>query len=119
VIRTGGETVAPAEVEAVLRDHPAIADVAVVGLPDPDWGEIVCAVIVPAQGPGEPATATGATAGAPAHELLTLDRLRAYCTNRVPRHAVPRRLEVVPEIPRTESTGQVRRALLAQHLQTR
>ena len=50
VLRTGGETVAPAEVEAVLADHPAVAEVAVVGLPDPQWGEVVCAVVVAAAG---------------------------------------------------------------------
>ena len=50
VIRTGGEAVAPAEVEAVLRDHPGVADVAVVGLPDPAWGEVVCAAVVVAPG---------------------------------------------------------------------
>src|SRR5207253_6875249 len=48
VIRTGGETVAPGEVEAVLATHPAVADVAVVGVPDVEWGAVVCAVVVPA-----------------------------------------------------------------------
>src|SRR5438552_30729 len=46
VIRTGGETVAPPEVEAVLSSHPAIGEIAVVGVPDPQWGEIVTAVVV-------------------------------------------------------------------------
>jgi acyl-CoA synthetase (AMP-forming)/AMP-acid ligase II len=54
VIRTGGETVSPSEVEHALRDHPAIADVAVVGLPDPQWGEIVCAVLVLVEGASAP-----------------------------------------------------------------
>ncbi len=52
VIRTGGETVAPPEVEAVLSAMAAVSDVAVVGLPDGEWGEVVCAVVVVA--PGEP-----------------------------------------------------------------
>ena len=52
VIRTGGETVAPPEVETVLGAIAAVADVAVVGLPDGEWGEVVCAVVVVA--PGEP-----------------------------------------------------------------
>ena len=46
VIRTGGETVAPPEVEAVLGAHPDVAEVAVVGVPDVEWGEVVTAVIV-------------------------------------------------------------------------
>ena len=46
VIRTGGESVAPTEVEAVLAAHPAVAEVAVIGVPDAQWGEIVCAVVV-------------------------------------------------------------------------
>ncbi len=46
VIRTGGETVAPPEVESVLGQYPGVADVAVIGLPDQQWGEVVCAVIV-------------------------------------------------------------------------
>ena len=52
VIRTGGEAVVPAEVEAVLQDYPGVADVAVVGLPDPAWGEVVCAAVV-VSAPGE------------------------------------------------------------------
>ena len=46
MLRTGGETVAPLEVEDALRDHPAILEIAVVGIPDLQWGEIVCAVVV-------------------------------------------------------------------------
>ena len=45
-IRSGGEWVAPVEVETAVRTHPSVADVAVVGLPDPSWGEVVCAAIV-------------------------------------------------------------------------
>jgi malonyl-CoA/methylmalonyl-CoA synthetase len=45
IIKTGGEKVSALEIEAVLRDHPDIADCAVVGLPDPEWGECVAAVV--------------------------------------------------------------------------
>jgi acyl-CoA synthetase (AMP-forming)/AMP-acid ligase II len=100
VIRTGGETVAPAEVEDVLTGHPAVADVAVVGLPDVQWGEIVCAVIVPAAGTGAP----------------SLDDLRSYCGSRLARFKHPRRLVLVESIPRTESTNQVQRRLLIEQL---
>ncbi len=51
MIISGGENIYPAEVEAVLARHPAVADVAVLGRPDPTWGEAVHAVISPAAGP--------------------------------------------------------------------
>ena len=50
VVITGGENVFPAEVEAVLAQHPAVADVAVIGIPDDRWGETVHAVVVAAPG---------------------------------------------------------------------
>jgi acyl-CoA synthetase (AMP-forming)/AMP-acid ligase II len=99
VIRTGGETVAPPEVEALLATHPAVADVAVVGLPDVEWGEVVCAVVVVT--PGEP--------------VPDLAGLRRVCGALAP-YKQPRRLAVVDEIPRTVSTGQVQRRLLVERL---
>jgi fatty-acyl-CoA synthase len=99
-IRTGGETVAPSEVEHALAGHPAVADVAVVGLPDVQWGEIVCAVVVTAEGCDPP----------------ELDDLRVYCGTRLARFKHPRRLVVVESIPRTESTNQVQRRLLTERL---
>ena len=69
VIRTGGETVAPAEVDVVIAEHPAVADGAVAGVPDDDWGEIVTAFVVLRPGeharPGRAAAPT-ARAGWPA-----------------------------------------------------
>jgi acyl-CoA synthetase (AMP-forming)/AMP-acid ligase II len=100
VLRTGGETVAPAEIEAVLADHPAIAEVVVVGLPDPQWGEVVCAVIV-----------AGAGAAAP-----TVEELRAYCDGRLAAFKQPRRVEAVEALPRTAATGQIQRTLLVERL---
>jgi acyl-CoA synthetase (AMP-forming)/AMP-acid ligase II len=97
VIRTGGESVAPAEVEAVVRDHPDVADVAVIGVPDPQWGEVVCAVVVPASSAG-----------------LTLAGVRAFCGTRLASFKHPRRLEVVDVIPRTAATSQVQRRLLVE-----
>ncbi len=79
IIRTGGETVAPSEVEEVLSDHPAFVDVAVVGIPDAQWGEVVCATVVLRQGAAPPSLdelgrplqrSSGQVQAAPAHRGL-------------------------------------------------
>jgi acyl-CoA synthetase (AMP-forming)/AMP-acid ligase II len=98
IIRTGGEAVAPAEVEAVLARHPSVADIAVVGLPDERWGEIVCAVVVAVPGAPPPA----------------VDDLRAHAEPLLARYKLPRRVEVVDAIPRTAATQQVRRRSLVE-----
>jgi acyl-CoA synthetase (AMP-forming)/AMP-acid ligase II len=95
LIRTGGESVVPAEVEVVLASHPEVRDVAVVGLPDAQWGEIVCAVVV-----GE----------------VTLEDLTAHCDGRLARFKQPRRLALVDAIPRTPATNQVQRRLIVEQL---
>jgi len=100
VIRTGGESVAPVEVELVLADHPAVADVAVVGLPDAEWGETVCAAVVVR----------------PGAEAPDVDALRAHARARLARFKLPRRVVVVAEIPRTPATRQVQRALLVEQI---
>jgi len=99
LIRTGGETVAPAEVEAVLAEHPAVVEVAVVGIPDPDWGEIVCACVVPAAD-AEPSLAA----------------LQHHCDGRLAGFKKPRRLALRDALPRTPATGQVQRALLVEQI---
>jgi fatty-acyl-CoA synthase len=103
VIRTGGETVAPAEVEAALATHPDIAEIAVVGVPDPAWGETVTAVIVLR----------------PGADPIDLAAIRAHCDGRLASFKQPRRLEVVPGLPRTAATGQVQRTLIVEQLQSR
>jgi acyl-CoA synthetase (AMP-forming)/AMP-acid ligase II len=82
-INTGGEKVHPEEVEGVLLDHEAVADVVVVGATDERWGEIVTAVVAPA---GEPPT---------------LEALADHCRPRLAGFKVPRRLVVVDEVRRT------------------
>lgn len=99
VIRTGGETVAPSEVEAALADHPDVAEIAVVGMPDPQWGEVVCAVVVPRSG-AQP----------------SLDGLREHCGVRLARFKQPRRLEYMDALPRTAATNQIQRALIVERL---
>lgn len=98
VIRTGGETVSPSEVEGVLAGYPGLADVAVVGVPHPDWGEVVCAVVVLAP-------------GAPVPEVAAL---RSFCVTRLATYKHPRMVAAVAAIERTASTGQVQRRLLVE-----
>jgi fatty-acyl-CoA synthase len=101
VLRTGGETVAPSEVEAVLTGHPAVAEVAVVGLPDLRWGEVVCAVVVPVDG---------------RRDDVSVDSLRAHCSGRLASFKQPRQVEIVESLPRTPATGQIQRTLLVERL---
>jgi O-succinylbenzoic acid--CoA ligase len=93
-IITGGENVAPAEVEAVLESHPAVAEAAVHGAPDPEWGERVVATIV--LRPGESATE---------------DELRGYCRVRLAGYKMPRVYRFSPRLPRTASGKLLRRSL--------
>jgi fatty-acyl-CoA synthase len=95
LIRTGGESVWPAEVEAALRGLAGVEDFAVVGIPDAAWGEIVCAVIVPDGGP-----------------VPELAHLHNHLDGRLARFKHPRRIITVREIPRTTATGQVQRRRL-------
>ncbi|WP_354702020.1 2-succinylbenzoate--CoA ligase [Paraconexibacter sp. AEG42_29] len=90
-IVTGGENVAPTEVEAVLAEHPAVAEAAVLGRPDPEWGEAVHARVVLRAGMS--ADAAG---------------LRAHCAARLARFKVPKDVVVVDTLPRTTS-GKLRR----------
>lgn len=85
-IITGGENVDPGRVAEVIRSHPAVRDVAVVGVDDPDWGERVAALVVPEEG----------------HEIdrSTLD---AHWEDRLAGFAQPRTVAVVDSLPRTAS----------------
>jgi o-succinylbenzoate---CoA ligase len=83
VINTGGHKVVPGEVVAALQTCPGVRDVAVVGQPDPEWGERVIAVVVPAD-PADPPTA----------ELL-----RLHVRGRLPRYAAPSRVVTVDAVP--------------------
>jgi fatty-acyl-CoA synthase len=96
MIRSGGEWVAPLEVEAVLTGYPGLADLAVIGEPDADWGEIVCAAVVLADGAAPP----------------SVDDLRRHIGGRLAPFKHPRRVLVVGQIPRTVATRQVQRSVL-------
>jgi acyl-CoA synthetase (AMP-forming)/AMP-acid ligase II len=89
VIKHGGYSVFPAEVEEVLRDHPGVADVAVVGRPDPVKGEVPYAFVEAAPG-----------------ESLNGDDIRAWASGRLAEYKQPVAVEVIDALPRT-GTGKV------------
>jgi o-succinylbenzoate---CoA ligase len=93
-IVSGGENVAPAEVEAVLLEHPDVADAGVHARGDPEWGEAVVAKIV-------------VRAGA----IPSPEALGAFCAERIARFKVPKAFEFVAELPRTPSGKLLRRQL--------
>ena len=83
MVITGGENVYPAEVESFLYKHDAIAEVAVIGLPDEKWGEIVTAVVALNEG-----------------QDLSLEALREFATDHLAKYKIPQRLHLVDALPR-------------------
>jgi o-succinylbenzoate---CoA ligase len=95
-IVTGGENVAPAEVEAVLEAHPGVLEAAVVGRPDDEWGEALLALVRPHDDRTPPTT----------------DDLHAHCVQQLARFKVPKAYKIITEpLPRTASGKLVRREL--------
>lgn len=94
MIIRGGENIYPREVEDVLFTHPDVANVAVVGLPDPEWGEVVAA-FVQAQPGADPGGAA----------------LEAFCRLHLASHKVPRRWQFVSQLPQTAS-GKIQKYVL-------
>jgi fatty-acyl-CoA synthase len=92
MIVSGGENVYPAEIEATLHDHPAVADAAVIGVPDKRWGE-VCAAFVVAEFP------------------VTEDELREHCRAHLARFKVPKTFRFVDALPRN-SMGKIQKSEL-------
>lgn len=91
---SGGENVYPAEVESVLMAHPAVVEAAVVGLPDPRWGETGAAVVV-------------------TRSPTTEDELIEWCRDRLARFKVPRRVRFVEALPRSGMNKVLKRELIA------
>lgn len=87
--KSGGENVAPAEVEQILAEHPGVAEVAVIGVAHEKWGEVGLAIVAP-NGSDAP----------------TLDQLRALCEGRLARYKHPHRLTLVERLPRNV-TGKI------------
>lgn len=94
IIIRGGENIYPPEVEEFLHRHPDIAEVAVAGLPDLKYGEIVAAWIVPRAG-----------------AVLSPDDVRDFCRGRIAHFKVPACISIVPSLPKTV-TGKVRKHVL-------
>src|SRR5678816_544400 len=90
VIR-GGENVYPREIEEYLYRHPAIADVSVIGVPDPKYGEELCAWIILRPG-----------------ESLTPEAVRDYCQGQIAHYKIPRHIRFVESFP-TTVTGKVQK----------
>jgi long-chain acyl-CoA synthetase len=97
LIISGGVNVYPAEVEAELLAHPDVADAAVIGVPDPDWGEMVVAVVEPRAGV------------APCDELAAA--LVAHCRATLAHFKCPRRVDFTDHLPRTDSGKLYKRRL--------
>ena len=94
LIISGGANVYPREVEAVLTEHPLVRDVAVIGLPDDEWGRRVHAVVLPVD-----------------EAELASAELAAFCRARLVSYKVPKSFELVRDFPRDES-GKIRRSAL-------
>ena len=101
LVVTGGHKVEPRDVENALRALPDVQDAVVVGVPDPEWGQVVAALLVPTDGPGRPQTRPPDTGSADASVAGPTDlaRLREVLAPGLPRHALPRRVTVRDAIP--------------------
>lgn len=94
LIKTGGENVYPQEVERVLNQHPSIAELTVIGLPDPMWGQAVTAVIVPNAGCA-----------------VSLEDVKAFCQGKIAGYKIPKAIELVDSIPKNETGKVIKREL--------
>ncbi|MHC4599519.1 MAG: class I adenylate-forming enzyme family protein [Planctomycetota bacterium] len=96
MIITGGENVFPSEIEGVLGGHESVKDVAVIGIPDPKWGESVTAVVILHEG-----------------AKVEVDDLRQFCRGKIAGFKIPKRMQFIQEdeMPRT-ATGKILHRIL-------
>jgi acyl-CoA synthetase (AMP-forming)/AMP-acid ligase II len=104
MIISGGENIYPAEVEAVLARHPAVGEVAVLGRPDPTWGEAVHAVIIPVAGQAD---------------TVSADEIVSWCRDNLAHFKCPKSVEFVDSLPRTTTGKVLKRELREQLTQAR
>ncbi len=104
ILKTGGHKVSALEIEDALREHPAVADCAVVGVPDPEWGERVAAAIVLKE-----ALKEGLNDG----DVLDLPSLRTWAKELLAAHKVPSRLLVLDALPRNAMGKVMKPAVVA------
>src|SRR3954449_6162916 len=100
VIITGGENVSSIEVEDVVFSHPAVAEVAVIGIPDDKWGELVTAIVVRAEG-----------------QEVTAEEIIAHCRGKIAGYKIPKRVEFRDELART-ATGKIQKFKLRESFWT-
>jgi len=91
---SGGENVYPAQVEKILRSHPKIEDIAIIGIPDGKWGEVGHAYVIPKKGTN-----------------LSLDDILAFCDGQLARYKWPKKVSICTNFPRT-TLGKVRKEKL-------
>ncbi|OGO40128.1 MAG: long-chain fatty acid--CoA ligase [Chloroflexi bacterium RBG_16_56_8] len=94
MIISGGENIYPAEVESVLHAHPAVAEAALIGVPDAKWGEVGRAIVVK-------------------HKALTGEELAAFCQARLARYKIPKSFVFVDALPKT-AAGKIDKKVLVQ-----
>jgi len=102
MVISGGENVYPAEVESVLYDHPAIKEVAIIGLPHPKWGEAVTAVLALNK-----------------NEKLALEELRSFSETKLARYKLPLAMHIVDALPRNPAGKVLKYQLRGQYLDSR
>ncbi|MBI2949930.1 MAG: AMP-binding protein [Verrucomicrobia bacterium] len=102
ILKSGGYKISALEIEEVLREHPAVREVAVVGVPDAEWGEIVTACVI-----------------AKSAETLTLEQLRDWCRDKLAPYKLPRRLELAQDLPRNAMGKVTKTELIRQLTQAR
>ncbi len=94
LIVSGGENIYPAEIEAALLAHPDVAEAGVIGVPDPEWGRTVVAVVALEQG-----------------QTVTQEELIAFVRERLAGYKVPKRIDFRDALPRNAAGKLVRREL--------
>jgi len=100
MIISGGENIYPREIEEVVARHPAVREVVVIGVPDPQWGEAIKAVV---------ALKAGAS--------VTADELIAFCKDHIASYKKPKSVDFVDELPKSNYGKLLKRELRAKYWQ--